>query len=62
MAEPIGSKAISAGIAEKHILSSEIWNNHPCCVPGQIYSQIPGRCSGIFRSPHGCRAVHRKRT
>ncbi len=32
VAEPIGSKAIAAGIAEKHILSSEIWNNHPCCV------------------------------
>ena len=32
MAEPISSKAISAGIAEKHILASEIWNNHPCCV------------------------------
>ena len=32
VAEPIGAKAIAAGIAEKHILSSEIWNNHPCCV------------------------------
>ena len=32
VAEPIGSKAIAAGIAEQQILSSEIWDNHPCCV------------------------------
>ena len=32
VAEPIGSKAIAAGIAEKQLLSSEIWNDHPCCV------------------------------
>ena len=32
VAEPIGSRAISAGIAEKQVLSSEIWGNHPCCV------------------------------
>ncbi len=32
VAEPIGSKAISAGIAEKQLLSSEIWDDHPCCV------------------------------
>ncbi|WP_435548355.1 chemotaxis protein CheW [Desulfobacterium sp. N47] len=32
VAEPIGSGAISAGIAEKQFVSSEIWENHPCCV------------------------------
>jgi chemotaxis signal transduction protein/ABC-type nitrate/sulfonate/bicarbonate transport system substrate-binding protein len=32
VAEPIGSRAIAAGIAERHLLSSEIWENHPCCV------------------------------
>ena len=32
VAEPIGSKAIAAGIAELQLLSSEIWENHPCCV------------------------------
>jgi len=32
VAEPIGSRAIAAGIAEQQILSSEIWDNHPCCV------------------------------
>ncbi len=32
VAEPIGSRAIAAGIAEQQFLSSEIWNNHPCCV------------------------------
>ncbi|MBU1054574.1 MAG: chemotaxis protein CheW [Proteobacteria bacterium] len=32
VAEPIGSRAITAGIAEKQFVSSEIWENHPCCV------------------------------
>ena len=32
VAEPIGSKAIAAGLAERQFLSSEIWDNHPCCV------------------------------
>lgn len=32
VAEPIGSRAIAAGIAEKQLLSSEIWDQHPCCV------------------------------
>jgi chemotaxis signal transduction protein/CheY-like chemotaxis protein/ABC-type nitrate/sulfonate/bicarbonate transport system substrate-binding protein len=32
VAEPIGSRAVAAGIAERQALSSEIWDNHPCCV------------------------------
>ncbi len=32
VAEPIGSRAIAAGIAEKQFISSEIWDHHPCCV------------------------------
>jgi chemotaxis signal transduction protein len=32
VAEPIGSKAIAKGIAEPQLLSSELWNLHPCCV------------------------------
>ena len=32
VAEPIGSRAIAAGVAEKQFLSSEIWEQHPCCV------------------------------
>lgn len=32
VAEPIGSRAIAAGIAEKQLISSEIWDQHPCCV------------------------------
>lgn len=32
VAEPIGSNAIASGIAEQQFLSSEIWDNHPCCV------------------------------
>jgi len=32
VAEPIGSRAIAAGVAERQVLSSELWENHPCCV------------------------------
>jgi chemotaxis signal transduction protein/ABC-type nitrate/sulfonate/bicarbonate transport system substrate-binding protein len=32
VAEPIGSRAVAAGIAERQIISSEIWDQHPCCV------------------------------
>lgn len=32
VAEPIGTKAIAEGIADLLFLSSEVWQNHPCCV------------------------------
>ncbi len=32
VAEPLGTKAIASGIAELQFLSSEIWDQHPCCV------------------------------
>lgn len=32
VAEPLGTKAIAAGIADLQFLSSELWKNHPCCV------------------------------
>lgn len=32
VAEPLGTKAIASGKAELNFLSSEIWENHPCCV------------------------------
>lgn len=32
VAEPIGTKAIAGGIADLQYLSSELWENHPCCV------------------------------
>ncbi len=32
VAEPLGTKAIAAGSAELQFLSSELWENHPCCV------------------------------
>ncbi len=32
VAEPLGTKAIAAGIGELQFLSSELWDNHPCCV------------------------------
>lgn len=32
VAEPLGTKAIANGVAELQALSSELWENHPCCV------------------------------
>jgi chemotaxis signal transduction protein len=32
VAEPIGTKAIAADIAKLQLLSSEMWEIHPCCV------------------------------
>jgi chemotaxis signal transduction protein len=32
VAEPIGSLAIAAGLAERQLISSDIWEQHPCCV------------------------------
>ena len=32
VAEPIGSKAVAAGLAHRQFLSSELWKDHPCCV------------------------------
>ncbi len=32
VAEPLGTKAIAAGNAELQFLSSELWEDHPCCV------------------------------
>jgi chemotaxis signal transduction protein/ABC-type nitrate/sulfonate/bicarbonate transport system substrate-binding protein len=32
VAEPLGTKAIASGAAELQFLSSELWENHPCCV------------------------------
>ncbi len=32
VAEPLGSKAIKAGLADLQLLSGRIWADHPCCV------------------------------
>ena len=32
VAEPLGSKAIAAGNAERLFISGQLWDNHPCCV------------------------------
>ncbi|MCE5333348.1 MAG: chemotaxis protein CheW [Desulfobacteraceae bacterium] len=32
VAEPMGTKAIAAGIASQLFLTGELWENHPCCV------------------------------
>lgn len=44
VAEPIGTKAVAAGIAEELFLSGELWENHPCCVVAvrdEILRQYP---------------------
>lgn len=44
VAEPIGTKAIAAGIADELFLSGELWENHPCCVVAvrdEILRQYP---------------------
>ena len=32
VAEPLGTRAIAGGSASLQFLSSELWDNHPCCV------------------------------
>ena len=32
VAEPLGTKAIAGGIAEQQFLSSQLWEDHPCCI------------------------------
>lgn len=32
VAEPLGTKSIASGIAVLQFLSSQLWENHPCCV------------------------------
>lgn len=32
VAEPLGTKAIAGGIADLNFLSSELWEDHPCCI------------------------------
>ncbi|MFH1154167.1 MAG: chemotaxis protein CheW [Pseudomonadota bacterium] len=32
VAEPIGTRAIAAGLADLQFPSSDLWENHPCCV------------------------------
>ena len=32
VAEPLGTKSIASGIASLQFLSSQLWENHPCCV------------------------------
>ena len=32
VAEPLGSKAVALGIAQRQFLSGQVWPNHPCCV------------------------------
>ncbi len=44
VAEPIGTKAVAAGIADELFLSGELWENHPCCVVAvrdEILRQYP---------------------
>lgn len=48
VAEPLGTKAIAMGVAEKQLLSSELWENHPCCVVAMQDDVIEQYTDAIF--------------
>lgn len=48
VAEPIGSNAIAKGIAELQFLSSEMWDNHPCCVAAMQKAFIDACPDAVF--------------
>ncbi|MBA4369650.1 MAG: multifunctional response regulator receiver/nitrate/sulfonate/bicarbonate ABC transporter substrate-binding protein [Desulfobacterium sp.] len=48
VAEPIGSNAIAKRIADLQFLSSEIWDNHPCCVTAMQKDFIDAYPEAVF--------------
>lgn len=48
VAEPIGTKAIAAGVAELQFLSNELWENHPCCVVAMRDEIIDSYTDAVF--------------
>ena len=52
VAEPMGTRAIAAGAAKQQFLSSEIWDNHPCCVVAvrdEMIDQYPDAVQELTR-------------
>ena len=48
VAEPIGSNAISKGIAELQFLSASVWENHPCCVVAMTDDMITQHTEAVY--------------
>jgi nitrate/nitrite transport system substrate-binding protein len=60
VAEPFNQRAVYENIGFIHALTSEIWDNHPCCAfasTGEFARQNPNTFAGDARAvPAGCRA------
>jgi ABC-type nitrate/sulfonate/bicarbonate transport system substrate-binding protein len=48
VAEPIGTNAISKGIAEQVFLSASIWHDHPCCIVVMQESFIQENTDAVY--------------
>jgi len=48
VAEPLGTKAIAGGIADMQFASSELWENHPCCVITLQQDLIDNHTEAVF--------------
>ena len=48
VAEPLGTKAIAAGLAELQFLSSELWENHPCCIVAMRDEYIENYSEAVY--------------
>ena len=48
VAEPLGTKAIAGGIADMQFASSELWENHPCCVITLQQNLIDNHTEAVF--------------
>jgi chemotaxis signal transduction protein/DNA-binding response OmpR family regulator len=48
VAEPLGTKAIAGGIADMQFASSELWENHPCCVITLQQDLINNHTEAVF--------------
>jgi nitrate/nitrite transport system substrate-binding protein len=53
VAEPFNQRAVFDGVGFIHMLTSEIWDNHPCCafaVPERFVKAHPNTFAALFRA------------
>ncbi len=53
VAEPFNQRAVFDGVGFIHMLSSEIWDKHPCCAfaaTGKFAAELPNAFSALFRA------------
>lgn len=48
VAEPLGTRAIASSAAQLQFLSSELWENHPCCVVAMQQSFIDAYPDAVY--------------